>query len=143
MPSPGTIVLIIACVFCLYALVVLVQYILLWRSGRSVGAELGLGGLFAMRMRKVNPRVVIGAYVVARNAGVDVAIDDIERHLSHGGRVENVIEAVRLAGSKQLRVTWRGLCQQDLNGEDVVEMIRKRLEAAERSKKRSSEAKNG
>ncbi len=142
MPSVRTILFVIACVFALYALVVVVKYFLIWRTGRGAGAEVGLGDLIAMRMRKVDPRVVIDAYVAARNAGLDVAIKDIEQHHSHGGRVENVIEAVRLAGSRKLRVTWRGLCQQDLNGEDVVEIIRNRLEAAERSKKQSSEAKD-
>ena len=140
MPSLKTILLIIACVFVLYTLAVVVKYMFMLRRGRQAGAAIGLGDLIAMRMRKVDPGTVVDAYLTARNAGVDVNINDVERHQSHGGRVENVIEALRLAATRQLRVTWRDLCQQDLNGDNVVELIRNRLKAAEQSRQRSSDA---
>ena len=139
MPSVGTILYILAWVFGLYALAIILKYLFTWRAARRAGASIGLGGLIAMRSRKVNPRIVVDAYVAARNAGVDVAIEDIERHHSHGGRVENVIEALRLASPRRLRVTWRDLCRQDLAGQDVVEAIRKRIEAADRTATKPSD----
>ena len=84
-------------------------------------------------LSKVDPAEVIEVYGLSRAVGLDVAVDQIERHVSQGGRVLRVIEALRLASTTKLRLKWRDLCQRDLAGEDVGQVVKERMKELETS----------
>ena len=132
MPLILWIVLALVCMYALYTLVVLGKYLMIRRAGRRAGVPLSFGNLIAMHRRKINPWVIIDAYKVVKQSELDVRIEQIEQHHTHGGRVEHVIEALRLAKSRNLRITWHDLCQQDLASHDVVQIIQKRIDEVDK-----------
>ena len=129
----------VVCLFAFYGLSIVLGHLLILRAARRAGASLTYGQLLAMRRRRTNPRQVVAMLTEAGIRGLDVSIEQIEQHETHGGRTLQVIEALRLAGTRKLGISWQDLCRRDLAGEDVLEFVRQRV--AEHDK--ISEAKGG
>lgn len=134
----GWIILVLVILYALYALAVVAKYMRIWRSVRLAGSAMSLRELIAMQRRKVNPRVIIEALTLANQAGLDLSIQQLERHYSHGGRVVQVVEALSLAKSEKIKSNWHDLCHRDLEGKNVIEFMKKRIEELDRGTKRRS-----
>ena len=126
----GWLLVVVGVIWSIVALGIVIKYLLLWRAARLIEAPLTLGEIIAMRRRKVDPRVIIHGFGAAKEAQLDLTVNQIERHVSHGGRAMQVIEALTLAQSEKVRATWTELCRRDLNSKDVLRSIQKRVEEA-------------
>ena len=126
------ILLVLLVIYALYALWVVLRYLRFWSAARRAGAPLGLAAIIRMRWRRVDPGEVVEVFGLAREAALDVTIDQIERHVTQGGRVLRVIEALRVASTTKIRMKWRDLCQRDLAGEDVVQIVQDRIKELEK-----------
>lgn len=126
------IILVLLVVYTFYALWIILKYLRTLAAARRAGTPLGLKAIVRMRWCKVDPAEVIEVYGLSREVGLDVAVDQIERHVSQGGRVLRVIEALRLASTTKMRLKWRDLCQRDLAGEDVVQVVKDRMKELEK-----------
>ena len=121
------IVLVLALLYLAYALTVVSRYLRIRRAARDAGAPLGLRDLIAMRWRKVDPVFIIEAYDKAHRVSLDLTCEQLEHHLSQGGDVNRVIEALSIVNARGLRDRWKDLCRRDLAGENVVEIVKKRV----------------
>ena len=131
----GKILVGLAIVYLLVVLGMIGKYLMLWRTAKRAGAGLSLTDILAMRRRKVNPREVIGAFREAVEFRLELSVQQIEQHHSHGGRVYGVIEAMALAKSNEVRVSWADLCRRDLAGQDVASYVNNRIEERRKLRK--------
>lgn len=138
----GWIVCVLAVAWSSIGLGLCLRFVMVWRAARRANAPLTFGEIIAMRRRKVDPGLIIQAYHEAKEHRLKLTINQIERHHAHGGRVLHVIDALQLAESNKIRASWTDLCRRDLNSEDLVASIRKRIEEATYAKRKRSSRRN-
>jgi len=125
-PSTNTIWLIVGIVGGILFLVValfLFQFLNLWVQAWFSGAKVSLFDLIGMRLRKVDPRVIVLSRIRAVKAGLDVRTDQLETHYLSGGRVQNVITAIISAQKAHIPLTWDTATAIDLAGRDIVDAV--------------------
>ncbi len=109
------------------ALLVLFTYFIpirLWIAAVSSGAGVGLGALIGMRLRRVNPKVVVEPRISSVKAGVPLSIDHLEAHYLAGGNVANVVNALISAKKAGIELSFERAAAIDLAGRDVLEAVK-------------------
>lgn len=113
------------------AIVVIVALILLfyfvpvglWIAARFSGAPVGLFGLVAMRLRRVNPAAVVNPLINATKAGLQLTTNQLESHYLAGGNVAAVINALISASKANILLDFNKAAAIDLAGRDVFEAV--------------------
>ena len=77
-----------------------------------------------MKLRKVDPAVILSAYVKCRRAELDIDLTYLEVHYLAGGDVDKVTEALVIAKSGGLALNLEKASAIDLVGRDVVETVK-------------------
>ena len=99
------------------------------------GVELDFPRLLAMRLRKVNAKVVVEALIRARQGGLkEVTVDMVEAHWLVGGRVEEVVQAMiemKQAGKSMSWSEVAALDLADLLRESNVRKLQEKKDAGE------------
>ncbi|TVQ79864.1 MAG: UPF0365 family protein [Bradymonadales bacterium] len=88
------------------------------------GAYVGIGTLIGMRLRGVNPRVIVLSRVAAIKAGLPVTSDQLETHYLARGNVQRVVQALISADKANINLTFERACAIDLAGRDVLEAVK-------------------
>ena len=94
------ITLLIAAVFLIVLSVVLVRFGALWFQAYMSSADVSMGSLIGMGFRRVPPRVIVTAKVMAAQAGLNIdrnsgiSTSRLEAHYLAGGNVQQVIRAL-------------------------------------------------
>lgn len=94
-----------------------------WFMALVSGSHLSMFRLVGMKLRKVNVRTIVSAYIMARKGGIDISIIDLETHYMAGGDVEKVIKALIAAHSAKINLDVELAKAIDLAGSDVVEAV--------------------
>jgi uncharacterized protein YqfA (UPF0365 family) len=87
--------------------------------------SLGLGritiiDLIRMRLRKISPRLIVGAVINSHKSGlINIKTDMLETHLMAGGNVTNVVFALIAASKANIPLTFETATAIDLAGRDV------------------------
>lgn len=110
-------------VFLLIIAILLFSFMSLWIQAWFSGAKVSLAALIGMRLRKVDPRVIVFSRIRAVKAGLNVATDQLETHYLSGGRVQNVITAIISAQKARIPLTWDTATAIDLAGRDIVDAV--------------------
>jgi uncharacterized protein YqfA (UPF0365 family) len=93
--STVTIVLLaVLAIVLLVVAIVVVTYLGLWLQAYMAGARVSIFQIVAMRMRKVNPGVIVRSKIMAVQADVPIETRQIEAHYLAGGNVPNVVRAL-------------------------------------------------
>jgi uncharacterized protein YqfA (UPF0365 family) len=79
--------------------------------------------LIGMRLRKVDPRVIVYSRIRAVKAGMDITTNQLETHYLSGGRVQNVITAIISAQKAKIPLSWDTATAIDLAGRDIVDAV--------------------
>lgn len=112
---------------CLLTVGLVVIFILVplktWFVALVSGAHVSMARLVGMKLRKVNYRLIIDSYIMARKGGINISVVDLETHYMAGGRVDNIIKALIAAHSAGIDLTVELAKAIDLAGSDVVEAI--------------------
>jgi uncharacterized protein YqfA (UPF0365 family) len=95
----------------------------LWVEAISAGVSVGLGTLVGMRLRKVNPAVIVRPQIAATKAGLNLDITDLEAHVLAGGDVERVVRAMISADKANIELPFQRAAAIDLAGRDVLEAV--------------------
>ena len=95
----------------------------LWVSAIAARVHIGIGELIGMRLRRVPPRIILGAQINATKAGLDLATAFLEAHYLSGGHVENVVKALIAADKAGINLTPERAADIDLAGRDVLEAV--------------------
>ncbi|MFN0195270.1 MAG: flotillin-like protein FloA [Planctomycetaceae bacterium] len=108
--------------------VVSAQYLSLWIQSVFTKAGISLPALIMMRIRNVNPAVIVRSKIMAVQAGLTrdypITTRALEAHYLAGGNVPNVIRALIAAQRAKLGLDWQTAQAIDLAGRDVLEAVR-------------------
>ncbi len=111
-------------VACLAIFSVIVRYINLWIQAFASGVRIGIFTLFMMQLRKVSPKVIVKARIMAAKAGLDISTNQLEAHLLAGGNIFNVVQALIAADKANIPLTFSRAAAIDLAGRDVLEAVK-------------------
>ena len=96
---------------------------MLWFQALASNAPVGLFSLLFMRIRKVNPTVIVTARITAKKAGIDISADKLEAHYMAGGHVVRVTNALIAANKANINLNFDHACAIDLAGRDVLDAV--------------------
>ena len=96
----------------------------LWIAAVAAGVPLRIFELIGMRLRRVNPNVIVRALISSHKAGIKVATSDLEAHYLAGGNVLNVVSALIAADkARNISLDFTQAAAIDLAGRDVFEAV--------------------
>jgi uncharacterized protein YqfA (UPF0365 family) len=99
------------------------RYINLWMQAFFSGASVGLFDIIMMRLRKVDPYIIVFSRIRAVKAGLDISTNQLENHFLAGGRVTNVVSALIAARAAKIELPWNVATAIDLAGRDILEAV--------------------
>jgi len=101
------------------------RFVGLWFQALVSGTPISLINIVGMSLRKIPPRIVVGAYINAYKAGIKgVSVGDLETHFLAGGNISNVVRAMIAADKANIPLTWRQATAIDLAGRDILDAVR-------------------
>lgn len=95
-----------------------------WWKAIISGAPIEASKLIAMKMRKVDLRLVVVAYITAKRAGLELDITDLETHVLAGGNIDNVVKAMISASKANVPLNLDLAMGLDLAGRNVQEVVK-------------------
>ena len=105
-------------------LVMFFMFFNLWLRAFVTRANIGLMTLLFMKMRKVNPHVIVDTKIMAVQAGLtDVTNPGLEAHFLAGGNVRRVVQAMIAAHRAKIDLNWDTAAAIDLAGRNVLEAV--------------------
>jgi len=96
----------------------------LWVAALAAGVKLGLLSLIGMRLRKVDPNVIVPSLIMLHKAGLETEINQMEAHYLAGGNVLNVIKALISADKAEIVLNFERAAAIDLAGRDVLDAVK-------------------
>ncbi|MGP1308855.1 MAG: flotillin-like protein FloA [Phycisphaerales bacterium] len=115
--------LVVAAIIALVLLIVIGQFLNLWIQALFSGAKVALWDLIGMRLRKVDPRIIVYGRIRAVKANLDISTRQLETHYLAGGRVPSVINALIAADRAKIELPWDTACAIDLAGRDILDAV--------------------
>ena len=107
----------------LVLLLIIGQYVQLWLQAWLSGAPVSLLDLVMMRLRKVNPSLIVLNRISAKKTGLEISTQNMEAHFLAGGRVTNVVRAMIAAEKAGIDLPWDRAVAIDLAGRDIVDAV--------------------
>ena len=98
----------------------------LWiQTGVSIGwGKIGMVKLVVMRIRKIQPRLIVDAIINLHRAGLDFVLpEELETHFLAGGDVKSVVDALIAADKANIELNFKTATAIDLAGRDVKEAV--------------------
>lgn len=105
-------------------LFILLKWGFLWIRAKASGAGVSLIQLIGMSLRKVNPRIIVEARIMAVKAGVPISVSRLEGLYLAGGHVIPVVRSLIAANKAQIPLTFDQAAGIDLAGRDIREAVR-------------------
>lgn len=97
---------------------------LLWISAKVSGVNISLLQLFLMRIRNVQPPIIVRALIEAHKAGLStLSHEALEAHYLAGGHVERVVHALVSASKANIDLSFQMATAIDLAGRDVFQAV--------------------
>ncbi|MCL2101707.1 MAG: flotillin-like protein FloA [Fibromonadales bacterium] len=95
----------------------------LWLQALFSKADVGIFQLLGMRLRKVNPRMIVESRILSVKAGIPVETNLLEAHHLSGGNVLRVVQAVIAANKANINLSFEDSAAIDLAGRNVLEAV--------------------
>ena len=95
----------------------------LWIQALFSKAYIGLFQLIGMKIRKVNPKVIVAARILSTKAGMPIDTNLLEAHLLSGGNVLRVVQALIAANKANMQLDFKEAAAIDLAGRNVLEAV--------------------
>ncbi len=92
----------------------------LWIEALLSGVNISLKDLVEMRLRQINPDIIVRSLITARKAGINLTVMQLEAHYLVKGNVPLVIEALVAAEKAGFGMDFHHACAIDLAGGDVL-----------------------
>jgi uncharacterized protein YqfA (UPF0365 family) len=121
--SGSTIAWIIAGVILLIVLIIMFNFVGLYIRALVSGAHVSFIELIGMRIRNVNPTVIVNARIQAMRAGLNISTQEMESHVLAGGNVIRVINAMIAANKANIDLSWKTATAIDLAGRDILDAV--------------------
>ncbi|MDR2581471.1 MAG: flotillin-like protein FloA [Fibromonadaceae bacterium] len=101
----------------------LASFFSLWLQALFSKASVSIFQLLGMRLRKVNPRMIVEARILSVKAGIPVETNLLEAHYLSGGNVLRVVQAVIAANKANINLSFEESAAIDLAGRNVLEAV--------------------
>lgn len=95
-----------------------------WFVALVSGAHISMARLIGMKMRRIKVAPIVDAYIMARKAGIEIDISELETHQLAGGDIQKVINALISAHSAKINLPIDLAKAIDLAGRDVNLAVR-------------------
>lgn len=95
----------------------------LWIQALVSGASVGLFNIVFMRLRKISPKLIVNAKIMAVKAGLEISTNDLESHFLAGGDVMRVVQALIAADKANIDLEFNRAAAIDLAGRNVLEAV--------------------
>ena len=95
----------------------------LWISALAAGVNISLFNLVGMRIRRVEPRMIVLPLIKGTKAGLALNVNQLEAHYLAGGNVDNVVDALIAAHRAQISLSFEQAAAIDLAGRNVLEAV--------------------
>lgn len=119
---------VVAFVAILVALFVVFSFFNTWLKALLAGAPVSMVTLLAMRLRGVPYGTIVEARITAVKAGLNLTIDELEKHYLAEGALIQTIQALIAANKARMNMTWEDATRIDLatrgTGKTVLEAVR-------------------
>ena len=103
---------------------IIMRYLSLWIQALASGVPIGIPTLFMMNLRKVSPKIIVKAQIMAAKAGLEIPTNQLEAHFLAGGNIYNVIQALIAADKANIDLVFSRAAAIDLAGRDVLEAVK-------------------
>ena len=103
--------------------VLLARFIGIYIRAAISGAKVQFLSLVAMRLRRVNTKLIVDARIQAVKAGLELTTNDLEAHYLAGGNVVNVVRALVAADKANIELPFQQAAAIDLAGRNVHEAV--------------------
>jgi uncharacterized protein YqfA (UPF0365 family) len=95
----------------------------LWIQALVSGARVGLLNIIFMRFRKVPPKMIVEAKIMAVKAGIEISTNNLESHFLAGGNVLRVVQSLIAADKANIELDFNRAAAIDLAGRNVLEAV--------------------
>lgn len=122
----GMIPMFIGIVIILIVIIVFLRFfpIGLWVTALFSGVRISIITLLTMRLRRVNPSLIVLNQIKLWKAGLKIGSNELEAHYLAGGNPTAVSDALIAADKASLNLTFERACAIDLAGRDLLDAIR-------------------
>jgi len=103
--------------------ILLARFVGIYIRAAISGAKVPFLSLVAMRLRRVNTKLIVDARIQAVKAGLQLTTNDLEAHYLAGGNVVNVIRALVAADKANIELPFQQAAAIDLAGRNVHEAV--------------------
>ncbi|MEZ6144103.1 MAG: flotillin-like protein FloA [Planctomycetaceae bacterium] len=104
--------------------VMFAAYFKLWLRGFVTGARISPPALVFMKLRKVNPHVIVDSKIWCVQAGLPhINTNALEAHYLAGGNVQRVVRALIAAHRANIDLDWDTASAIDLAGRNIIEAV--------------------
>lgn len=101
------------------------KFISLWFQAYVSGTPISLFNIIGMSLRKIPPKIIVNARIVAYKAGLkSITVNELETHYLAQGNVIDVVRAMVAAEKAAIPLTWQQATAIDLAGRDVLEAVK-------------------
>lgn len=121
---PVKIFFIVIAVVVFFFLFLVLQVMGIWLRAAVSSARVAVWSLVGMKLRRVNPALIVDARIRLAKAGLSISADLLEGHFLAGGDVINVVNALIAADKAGIRLDFKKATAIDLAGRDVLEAVR-------------------
>src|SRR3954464_15571910 len=104
-------------------LIVMFNFVGLYVRAIVSGAHVTFADLVGMRIRNVNPLVIVNSRIQAMRAGLRASSNEMESHVLAGGNVMRVINAMIAANKANIDLQWNTATAIDLAGRDILDAV--------------------
>jgi uncharacterized protein YqfA (UPF0365 family) len=112
-----------AAIVVLIFFVIVLTFFKLYIKALLSGARVSLVSLVAMRLRNVNPNVIVDSRINAVKAGLNVSTNELEAHYLAGGNVVRVVQALIAANKANIDLNFQRATAIDLAGRDILDAV--------------------
>jgi len=103
---------------------IFLHFLGVWIRALMSGAKVSLWSLVGMKLRRINPALIVDARISIIKAGLSISTNELEAHFLAGGDVLNVVRALIAADKANINLTFTRAAAIDLAGRDVQEAVR-------------------
>ena len=121
----ATVMILVVLLLAVVLVLVFLRYVPLglWVRALSSGVKVKVSALIGMRLRRISPHRLVDTLIMVRKAGLDITLDQLEKHLLAGGNIERVAKAMISAQQASIPMTFAEACAIDLAGRNVFEAV--------------------
>jgi len=123
MANPTVILVVVLAIAALILFFFVASALSLWVQALISGARVGLLNIVFMRFRKVPPKVIVEAKIMAKKADIEISTDLLEAHFLAGGNVTRVVKALIAADKANISLDFKRATAIDLAGRNVLEAV--------------------